>query len=89
MVAAGLDPSFIRRRPSESVAPAAVREPAATSASSGFDFGSRSAQPETGSVEISFNSNPITESLSVVEEPYQAAKPTGFGDDLDIPDFLK
>ena len=87
VVAAGLDPSFIRRRPVETAAPAQVRETPV--ASNGFEISGRSAQPETGSVEINFNSSPATESIAIVEEPYQAPKQTGFGDDLDIPDFLK
>ncbi|MEN9713460.1 MAG: hypothetical protein RLZZ164_124 [Actinomycetota bacterium] len=87
VVAAGLDPSFIRRRPVETAAPAQVRETPV--ASNGFEISGRSTQPETGGVEINFNQSPATESIAVVEEPYQAPKQTGFGDDLDIPDFLK
>jgi cell division protein FtsZ len=88
VVAAGLDPSFIRRRPAEVASPVIIREPAAASTNS-FEIPSRATDTETGSVEISFNPSPATEPVSIVEEPYQPPKQQGFGDDLDIPDFLK
>lgn len=90
VVAAGFDPATQRLKPTisrsipveEVVAPAAVAATAAAATGFGIDFG-QSSQPE------------VSDATGVIDTVDQDVilfpKPTeqGFGDDLDIPDFLK
>lgn len=93
VVAAGFDPAKqrpIERRPFSTGA----EEPAASSISSVFDLPIAAAAPTAGAFAIAAEeAAPATAQFSVIEEEViefpKRTEPAGFGDDLDIPDFLK
>ena len=93
VVAAGFDPAKqrpIERRPFST----GNDEPATGSISSVFDLPIAAAAPAAGAFAIAAEeANPATAQFSVVEEEViefpKRMEPAGFGDDLDIPDFLK
>jgi cell division protein FtsZ len=93
VVAAGFDPAKqrpIERRPFSTGA----EEPAASNISSVFDLPIAAAAPTAGAFAIAAEeAAPATAQFSVIEEEViefpKRTEPAGFGDDLDIPDFLK
>ena len=86
VVAAGFKTGAVRRKPSDSRPMFAEPETAAPAPEATLAFGA------TGSG-IKFDASPATEPVNTVEEPnyVQPARQEkqNFGDDLDIPDFLK
>ena len=89
VVAAGFNASTKRIRPSERLTQVSSAATSTQRESSVFDIANGGAF--ASSMEINFETGPATEPVNIVEEGFVQNRPnqTSFGDDLDIPDFLK